>query len=156
MERPRASALPLLLFLVAAALASETFAPAELESDLLEAVFRQQVAEMRGEARVLCLAIDSGSAPQSVTREFLARFRFQDGLRRAAECEVGRDRAYERSTRAPAVVVTAGPIEWVAEDEAWVTVEQVWSASRSTRRPYRVVRQKSRWMSLGPILRGPL
>lgn len=131
-----------------------TSASPELESELLEAVVRQQIAELRSEPPLLlCLAIDAGDAPRSVSREFLARLRFLSHLRRAAECEVGRHRAFERASGAPAVVVTAGPIQWLEGDEAWVTVEQVWSASRSTRRPYRVVRERSRWISLGPIFR---
>jgi hypothetical protein len=64
-------------------------------------------------------------------------------------------RAVEIATRRPAIVVTVGPIEWVKADEAWVTVTQTWSASKSLRRPYRVVREPDgAWTSLGPILKG--
>jgi hypothetical protein len=48
--------------------------------------------------------------------------------------------------------VTAGPIDWVADDEARVSVTYFRTASRSARRTYRVVREPSGWVSLGPIL----
>ena len=41
-------------------------------------------------------------------------------LRRAAECDPRPTGAVEATTRRPAVIVTAGPIEWNADDEAWV------------------------------------
>ena len=55
-------------------------------------------------------------------------------------------------TLRPAIIVTAGPIEWVADDEAWVAVSCFRSSSQSTHRRYRVVREREGWVSLGPIL----
>jgi hypothetical protein len=48
--------------------------------------------------------------------------------------------------------VTAGPIDWVAEDEAWVTVAYFRTGSESAIRRYRVVREQTGWASLGPII----
>src|SRR5262245_61834734 len=63
-----------------------------LPEDVLEAAFRQQVHEVldpeaRARGTVVCLRVDPGGAPQSVTREFLLRFRGEPSVRRAAECE---------------------------------------------------------------------
>jgi hypothetical protein len=133
---------------------------ADLEARLFAAVFHQQKtelldAEARGQGVVLCLAIDPGGAPQSVSAETLKELGLGASVRRGAECEVGRNRAVEIATKRTAIVVTAGPIEWVKADEAWVTVTQAWSGSRSLRRPYRVVREPDGvWASLGPILKG--
>jgi hypothetical protein len=63
----------------------------------------------------------------------------------------------EGVTRAAAVLVTAGPIDWVADDEAWVRVTHFRSKRDSAMRTYRVVRDPSGWVSLGPIYRdGPV
>jgi hypothetical protein len=148
--------------LVGAHLAAGTTA-AGLESRLFAAVFRQQKAELldadaRAQGVVLCLSIDPGGAPQSLSRESLESLDLGPSVRRGAECEVGKNRAVEIATRRTAIVVTAGPVDWVKADEAWVTVTQTWSASRSLRHPYRVVRDPDgAWSSLGPILKdGPL
>ena len=101
---------------------------------------------------MLCLAIDPGGAPQSPSREFMARMAGEPSLRRAAECDPRREGAIEAMTRRPAIMVTAGPIEWRADDEAWVVVSWFRSAGQSARRRYRVVREREGWVSLGPIL----
>jgi hypothetical protein len=135
-------------------------APPSEEDDVFEAVFRQQVAELldaeaRASGVLLCLEVDpGGAAPQTVAREFLARFRDEASVRRSAECEVGRSRAREIASRRPAIVITAGPIDPVAADEVWVTVVQRWSRAQSFKRQYRVVRERTRWISLGEIFRG--
>jgi hypothetical protein len=134
-------------------------APSE-EDDVFEAVFRQQVAELldaeaRASGVLLCLEVDpGGAAPQTVDREFLARFRDEASVRRSAECEVRTARAREIASGRPAIVVTAGPIEPVAPDEVWVTVIQRYRRGHSFKRVYRVVRERSRWISLGEIFRG--
>jgi hypothetical protein len=133
---------------------------ADLEAQLFAAVFRQQKtelldAEARAQGTLLCLAVDPGGAPQSISPETLRELRLGPAVRRGAECEVRRTRAVEIATGRSAILVAAGPIEWVKADEAWVTVTQTWSASRSLRRPYRVVREPDgSWTSLGPILKG--
>lgn len=133
---------------------------ADVEARLFAAVFHQQKAELldaeaRAQRVVLCLAIDPGGAPQSVSAELLKELGLGPAVRRGAECEVRRSRAVEIATKRTAIVIAVGPIEWVKADEAWVTVTQTWSASRSLRRPYRVVREPDgSWTSLGPILMG--
>jgi len=127
------------------------------EDAVLEAAFRQQIQEHldateRARRTVVCLAIDPGGAPQSPSREFMARLAGERAVRRAAECEARPTGAVESMTLRPAVIVTAGPIEWIADDEAWVAVSYFRSASQSAHRRYRVVREREGWVSLGPIL----
>jgi hypothetical protein len=134
----------------------------EKETAVLVAVFRQQVQEHfdateKARRTVLCVAIDPGGAPQSPSREFMARLASEPSVRKAAECDARPEGAVEATTRRPAIIVTAGPIEWVADDEAWVAVAYYRSASQSAQRRYRVVREREGWVSLGPILLdGPL
>lgn len=133
-------------------------ASAGTADEILEAVFRQQVEdvldpEARSRGVVLCLAVDPGGAPQSVSREFLARFRSEASVRRAAECEARPEGAVTLGLAHPAVIVTAGPIEWIAADEAWVTVGRFRSRENNRRWPYRVVREPTGWVSLGPIIK---
>jgi hypothetical protein len=125
---------------------------------VLEAVFRQQVKEWldtseRVRGTVVCLAIDPGGAPQSVDREYLGRFGTEPAVRRGAECEARATGAVERATLKPAIIVTAGPIDWVAEDEAWVKVTYFRTKTQSSLRTYRVVREREGWISLGQIIK---
>ena len=53
----------------------------------------------------------------------------------------------------PAVIVTAGPIDWIASDEAWVTVSRFRSLENNRRWQYRVVHEPTGWVSLGPIIK---
>jgi len=64
----------------------------EREAAVLVAVFRQQVQEHmdpteKARRTVLCLAVDPGGAPQSPSRELMARLAGEPSLRRAAECD---------------------------------------------------------------------
>jgi hypothetical protein len=133
--------------------------PADTRGDaVLAAVFVQQLgywldSSARASQTVVCLAIDPGGAAQSVSKEYLLRFRHEPAARRGAECETRASGAVERATLHPAVVVTAGPIEWVAEDEAWVKVAHYRSRVESGSRLYRVVRDAARWICLGPIMK---
>jgi len=127
------------------------------ESAVLVAVFQQQIQEhldatARARGTVICIAIDPGGAAQSASREFMARLAGEPSVRRAAECDARPKGAVEAMTLRPAIIVTAGPIEWIAADEAWVTVSYFRSALLSALRRYRVVREREDWVSLGPIL----
>ena len=132
------------------------------ETEVFAAVFRQQIQEhldasARDAGTVICLAVNPGGAPQSPGPELMQRFARDKAVRRAAECDPRPAGAVEAMTLRPAVIVTAGPIEWVAEDEAWVIVAYFRTRLLSAERRYRVVREPAGWVSLGPILRdGPL
>ena len=121
------------------------------------AVFQQQIREHldateRARGTVICIAIDPGGAAQSPSREFMARLADEPSVRRAAECDRRPRGAVEATTLRPAIIVAAGPIEWKAPDEAWVTVSYFRSAHLSAIRRYRVVQEQETWVSLGPIL----
>lgn len=127
------------------------------ESAVLVAVFQQQIREHldaseRARGTVICIAIDPPGAAQNPSREFMSRLASEPALRRAAECAARREGAIEAMTLRPAVIVTAGPMEWIATDEAWVTVSYFRTARQSALRRYRVVREREGWVSLGPIL----
>jgi hypothetical protein len=127
------------------------------ETAVFEAVFRQQFREHldateRARGTVVCVAIDPGGAAQSPSREFMARLAGEPSVRRAAECDARPTGAVEATTLRPAIIVTAGPIDWIADDEAWVAVSYFRSARWSAHRRYRVVREREGWLSLGPIL----
>ena len=127
------------------------------EAAVLVAVFQQQIREHldaaeRARGTVICVAIDPGGAAQSPSREFMARLAGEPSVRRAAECDARPKGAVEAMTLRPAIIVTAGPMEWIAADEAWVTVSYFRSARLSALRRYRVVRERDTWVSLGPIL----
>lgn len=147
------------LVLSAFALPSEGRAGEDLrEAAVYEAVFRQQLGfwldpSERARHTVICLAIDPGGAPQSVSKAYLARFKAERAARRGAECEARPEGAMETSTLLPAIIVTAGPIEWVAADEAWVQVSHFRSRLQSGTTTYRVVQDDGSWVSLGPIFR---
>ncbi len=127
------------------------------ELAVLEATLRQQILEHlddtdRARQTVVCLGVNPGQAPQSPSKEFMARFRREPAVRRLTECEARPSGAVEGTTLRPAVMVTAGPIEWRAEDEAWVTVAYFRSNSQSALRRYRVVRERSVWVCIGQIV----
>ena len=127
------------------------------ELAVFEATLRQQISEHlddsdRARQTVVCLGINPGQAPQSPNKEFMARFRREPAVRCLTECEARPSGAVEGTTLRPAVIVTAGPIEWRAEDEAWVTVAYFRSRSQSALRKYRVVRELRGWVSIGQVI----
>ena len=127
------------------------------ELAVFEATLRQQILEHlddsdRARQTVVCLGINPGQAPQSPNKEFMTRFRKEPSVRRLTECEARPSGAVEGTTLRPAVIVTAGPIDWRAEDEAWVAVAYFRSRSQSALRKYRVVREVGGWVSIGQIV----
>ncbi len=124
---------------------------------MFEAVFRQQLEEHldaaeRARGTVLCLGIDPGGAPQSPTQGVMARLSGDQSVRRLGECDRRPKGAVESRTLRPAILVTAGPIEWIVADEAHVTVNYYRSSTQSARRKYRVVKERSGWVCLGQII----
>jgi hypothetical protein len=127
------------------------------ERAVFTAALRQQVDEhldatARVRGTVVCVGINPGAAPQSPSREFMAGLGRPNVLRRLTECEPRPRGAVESTTLRPAVVVTVGPIDWRADDEAWVTVTYFRTRSQSAVRRYRVVHEDSGWVSLGQII----
>jgi hypothetical protein len=132
------------------------------EGVVFEAVFRQQLEEHldaveRASGTVLCLGIDVGGASQNPTDAVMARLSADPSVRRRGECDRRPKGAVETRSQRPAIIVAAGPIAWVSQDEAHVTVNYFRNAQQSARRKYRVVKDRSRWVCLGQIiLDGPV
>jgi hypothetical protein len=141
--------------LVPLALLAVVAAPAVAQDGdaVLVAVLHQVAEEMVERDGVACLSIDPGGAPQSIGGDLLESFEELPFVRRGAECEERPEGAVEIATDRPAVLITAGPIEWVEDDEAWVTVRYFRTVILSAERLYRAVREKSGWVSLGQIVR---
>jgi hypothetical protein len=127
------------------------------EEAVFEAVFRRQLEEHldpleRANGTVLCLAIDPGGAPQTPTQAVMARLAGDEAVRRIGECDPRPKGAVESRSLRPAILVTAGPIDWIAADEAHVAVRYFRSARQSARRLYRVVKERTGWVCLGQII----
>lgn len=133
--------------------AGATPALGQEEDAVLVAVLRQVAPAMVEEGGVACLSIDPGGAPQSIGGDLLESFGDQPFVRRGAECEERESGAVELATDRPAVLITAGPIEWVEDDEAWVTVRYFRTAILSAERLYRAVREETGWVCLGQIVK---
>jgi len=128
-------------------------ADAARDRDVLEAVLKQQIhehldASERARGTVVCVGLGRGVADD----DLVARLTTDKAVRRLAACERRAEGAVEIGTARAAFMVTAGPIEWVAPDEAWVTVAYYRTKVLSAERRYRVVHERSGWVSLGPIL----
>jgi len=130
------------------------------ERDVVEAVLKQQIREHldaseRARGTVVCVGV-TGIAEPTVAGELLARLAGDKSVRRLADCERRPEGAVEIATARAAFIVTAGPIEWIAADEAWVAVAYYRTKVLSAQRRYRVVRERDGWVSLGPIVKdGP-
>jgi hypothetical protein len=127
------------------------------ETAVFTAALRRQVdehldASARASRTVVCVGINPGEAPQSPDRKFMAGLGRGNALRRLTECEPRPKGAVESTTLRPAVIVTVGPIDWRADDEAWVTVTYFRTSAQSAIRRYRVVHERSGWVCLGQIV----
>ena len=109
--------------------------------------------EVRATGAVVCLQIDPGGAPQSISREFLRRFKNVPFMRRGAECEARPNGCVELASGAPALILTAGPIEWVTGDDAHVRITYRWSKRDFGNRIYRVVQEPTGWILLGQVIK---
>jgi hypothetical protein len=140
--------------LVSAACYRGPAADREMER-VVEAAFRQQLgywlgSDARSAGTVVCLAVDEHTLPLEHGR---LAYPDDTAVRDGSACETRADGAVERSTGYPAVLVTALDVEWIAPDEAWVTVRHYRSQHSSGERSYRVVRDGRQWVSLGPIVK---
>jgi hypothetical protein len=132
----------------------------QAEDAVLEAVVRARLAELRiaaradaGEPSVFCLAINPGSAPQTPGRDFMARFKDETDVRTAGQCETRARTVVEIGSGVRALVLTVGPVEWVRDDEAWVTTTVLRDHPYPPPVTYRVVREQDTWTSLGPVVK---
>lgn len=129
--------------------------PRQETKRVVEAAFRQQIAYWLaggpgGAGTVVCFALDERALRlEPGTLAYPSDAAARDGT----ECEARADGAVERSTGNPAVLVAALEVEWIARDEAWVTLRHYRSQYSSGTQRYRVVHDGSAWVSLGPIVK---
>jgi hypothetical protein len=122
---------------------------------VLEAVFREQISNfLKVEDRdaIVCLEVIDGLKAQDPSDALLRRFVDNPNVRKASACTAHPKGAFETLTRKPAVVLTAGPIQWLSGTEAEVQARFFRSAVGHTRPTYRVLKDKDRdrWVSWGP------
>jgi len=140
---------------VAAAYSSETDTRVD---EVRLAVFQQQIRfwlddHAREGKTVVCLAIEDDGVRRSVTKDYLKRIPQEVAVRTGDDCEQRASGAVERATGRPAVLLVAGRVEWKSPDEAWVTIRHYRTAVVSGVRTQRVVREETRWVCLGQIIK---
>ena len=130
------------------------------EDAVFEAVIEAKLRDFRAAARanasepsVFCIALNPGEAPQTPSREFLARFEGQLDVRPAGQCEPRRNRVVEIGGRNRALLLTVGPVEGVSGEEAWVTVTVQIDHPYPVPVTYRVVKERAGWSALGPMMK---
>ena len=117
------------------------------------AVIRYQAKQFLADERVpLCVAIQGAGGTDARVRDAL-RPTVPD-VRSAEACVIVDGDVYLAGSRVPAVLLTSGPIRWIAEDEAEVRGGFTRTRSSSQRPVYRVVRDGGRWVCLGPVVTG--
>jgi len=75
-------------------------------------------------------------------------------IRSAEACAIVEGDVYLSGSRVPAVLLTSGPIRWIADDEVQVDGGFARTKSSTSRPTYRVVRDGGRWVCLGPVVTG--
>lgn len=108
--------------------------------------------DVRQTGAVACVLLDRDGVPRPPKEAFLSRLAALSFLRSGAACESTPDGAFESATGAPAYLITVGPVEWIAPDEGHVRVVYRREGAYSHRRLYRVVRERTGWVSLGQII----
>ena len=117
------------------------------------AVIRYQAKQFLSEERLpLCVAIQGSAGVEARVRDALQPT--VPDVRSAEACVIVDGDVYLAGSRVPAVLLTSGPIRWIAEDEAEVRGGFTRTRSSSQRPVYRVVRDGGRWVCLGPVVTG--
>ncbi len=128
------------------------------ESEVRLAVLRQQVGfwlddHGRESGLIVCLGAVEDGRTHGVDGRFLGRSTDRLLVRPIEACEARADGALERRTGRPAIIVIVSAVTWAGPREAIAEVEHFRSAVVSGRRQYRVVRELSRWICLGEVVR---
>ena len=111
-----------------------------------------QFLEGTGEKLLVCLSVADAKGQRDPSDAFMARFEKASMFRKGSECRADSRGVREAKTSAPAVLVTLGPIEWLGPEEARVKTTYYRSQLRIARPVYRVVKEQSRWVTLGPVI----
>jgi len=153
--RTLGGALPLLVWVLGCTGSADTRREDDVFIAALQADIRFALGDQpRYAAPTFCVAIDPGDAAQSPPKAFVARLKpSAPHVVRSAECEVRPDGVLEVPTGRAAVLITAGPVEWVRTDEAEVDVITTRRTAETIRRRYRVVYEAGRWVCLGQVMK---
>jgi hypothetical protein len=126
------------------------------EADVLEATLRYEIVqflEYEDRDALVCLGLDRDVGELAdPDREFLRRLADRPEVRRKSECAAGPKGVLESRSGKAAVILGAGPVEWMGDDEAHVKGYFFRSEFGTARPVYRVVRESDRWVVLGPFL----
>jgi hypothetical protein len=127
---------------------------ADVASLVHAAVLRYEAKQFMAEERLpACVAIHGASDGSLSSLRDALRPSLPD-VRPAEACAIVDGEVFLTGSRAPAALLSSGPIRWIADDEAQVTggfARTRWSTTRST---YRVVLDGGRWVCLGPVVTG--
>jgi hypothetical protein len=123
---------------------------------VLGAVLAYELTQFADPGRpVVCLQTNDGRQTLDPSPEVMADLARHATVHNASACRVEPSGVTVAASREPAVLLSAGPIDWVAEHEAQVAGAYVRSAASAARPTYRVVRgEGGRWVCLGPIVKG--
>jgi hypothetical protein len=118
------------------------------------AVLRYEAKQfMSGERLPICIRIH-GHAGEIVAGVRDALNQTLPDIRSAEACAIVEGDVYLAGSRVPAVLLTSGPIRWIADDEVQVAGGFARTKSSTSRPTYRVVRDGGRWVCLGPVVTG--
>jgi hypothetical protein len=127
-----------------------------VEAEVLEATLRYEIVQFldrEDQQALVCLGVDRDLGElQDPDREFLRRFSDRPEVRRMSECDARPKGVVESRTGKAAVILGAGPLEWIGDDEVHVRGYFFRSEFGIARPLYRVVRENSRFAVLGPFL----
>ena len=109
---------------------------------IIEEVLRygiQQFAPKEaGAESALCVAVREGALPRDPSPSIMRR--------------LGNLQAQPQSECKASRTLSAGPIEWLRDDEVRVKGGYLRASEGETRLAYRVVREHGRWVCVGPII----
>jgi hypothetical protein len=118
------------------------------------AVLRYEAKQfMSGERLPTCIRIQ-GHAGETLAAVRGALNQSLPDIRSAEACAIVEGDVYLAGSRVPAVLLTSGPIRWIAADEVEVAGGFARTKSSTSRPTYRVVRDGGRWVCLGPVVTG--
>ena len=125
--------------------------------DVLVAAFRHQIAEIFAtkaarfaEDPVICVGITDGATPRDPQGQLMKRLAVDPSVQPASDCIVDGDLAKEKSSGREAVILRAGFVKWLSDDEAHVEMSYYRSKLSSTTLTIRVVKEPHGWIGLGP------
>lgn len=108
--------------------------------------------DVRQTGAVACILLERDGVARAPTQAFLSRLGTLPYLLSGAACESTPEGVFESASGAPAFLITVGPVEWIAPDEGHVRVVFRREGAYTHRRLYRVVRERTGWVSLGQII----